>query len=195
MDWFIHDVKLNEWSEDQYKQYVAESLDTFGKNITARCLELYPYDGNARLALDHVITDSRVTCGNDLIVKASATALESGVYRYYVTSRPSRPLHPFGLPFPSSNAFHGWDMFAFFEEIRYWMDGSEPSELDDNFTRLIQENVMHFVYHGKPKDSDWLEYPTTAIIESDKITYKQNFMQEKCDFWMNNGFFNYTWST
>ena len=114
------------------------------------------------------------------------------IFRYDVTSRPSRPIHVMHFPFTSKYSFHLWDMYAFFDEIEYWMEGKTPAESDRVFRRLLQTNVMSFIYTGKPLASQWEEYPTTALI-SDTLLYSDYHKQEKCDFWLSSGFFNFSW--
>ena len=192
--WSIAGPELENWSEEELNKYVASKLDPFGEEVTKKCLELYPFHKNARLTLNRIMTDLRATCGNHLLTEKAANSMKSGVFRYYVTSMPSRPVYAFGLPFTCEYAFHGWDIFAFFEEIPFWMKGAELSESDKNFMKNIQNNIMYFVHHGKPKAQEWTEYPRTAII-SDSLSYEDYHLKDKCDLWLSHGFFNYTWVT
>ena len=192
--WNLGGPDLEKWTQEELNTYISSKLDSFGVDITKRCLQLYPLAENARATLNKIITDARATCGSHLVAEKASSAFASRVFRYYVTSKPSRPVYAFGLPFPAEYAFHGWDIFAFFEEIPYWMNGASPSNADTEFMKVIQENIMHFVHTGVPKENEWTEYPRTALI-SDSLSYADNHLGEKCAFWLSNGFFNYTWTT
>ena len=81
MDWFtIAGPDLENWNEDQFRGFVASKLNPFGKEITEKVLELYPFE-NTRLTLDNMITDVRGACGNNLLAEKASKALKSGVYR------------------------------------------------------------------------------------------------------------------
>ena len=71
------------------------------------------------------------------------------------------------------------------------MKGEPASDADIKFMKDVQENIMHFVHHGTPKETEWSEYPRTALL-SDSVSYADNHLDEKCKFWLSNGFFNYT---
>ena len=190
--WWTRIRKMD--STNELKAFITSKLNSFGTDIATRCLELYPFEENARATLNKIITDVRATCGNNLVTEKATNAFSSGVFRYYVTSRPSRPVYAFGLPFSCEYAFHGWDLFAFFEEINYWMKGEPSSDADIKFMKNVQENIMHFVHHGIPKETEWSNYPRTALL-SDSVSYADNHLDDKCKFWLSNGFFNYTWLT
>ncbi len=191
--WTSAGVEIENWTEEQLRTFVASKLDSFGKNITEKCLELYPFEENARRSLVRLITDSKATCGNNYLTEKAAHALESGVFRYIVTSRPSRPIHAFHAPHPAKYAFHGWDLFAFFDEISYWTGAPETTS-DTAFRMVMQEIVMNFVREGAPLNPAWREFPRTALL-AETITFEDHYLKEQCDFWFENNFFNYTWCT
>ena len=187
-------------SFDKYRTRVEERLGTFGFNASTVEYVLQMYnkslpDGSLpslQLAYTSMVTDVRATCPNNKVAKTASEGFKRPVYRYVVTNRPSKPLSLFG--FPSTFAFHMWDLVAFFgfpSELGY-----QPSEEDKDFMTDLRREFGEFINaNGTVKTEAWKTYPSKTALFSDKGVQvpADEYHKEQCNFWLENEFFSYAW--
>ena len=140
-----------------------------------------------------MIADARVTCGNNYLATVLASGFTSPVYRYIATYYTGNHTATFAYGDIKSNyAFHGIDIYAFFQEMGSAM--SDPPGPDDvAWETNVQREVMNFVRLGKPATADWIDYPgTIAELDVDTKVYR-SYHASQCSFWLKNGFFSYSW--
>ena len=187
--------QIETWNMDDLRKYVHRKLRTFNPSYSNRSLELYKTDVKMQYLAEYIFstmtTDLRITCGNDIMAGKMSRAFNSNVYRYIVTSFPSEPVSVFGYDFKAKFAFHAWDTYAFFGTFRYIL-GTRGSDADFQYT--LRRNIMHFVEEGRPADDTWkaYKYNVTALIGRD-LKANATYHKEQCDFWINKGFFPYSW--
>lgn len=178
--------------ESMYTDYVLRKLGTFGTDIAKMALKLYPTgEKSVREQFTSMVSDARVGCGNDVTALWAAVNTNSSVYRYVTTSRPSVPVWPWGFQTNASLSFSGWDAFAFYGLMPYPID--YPSTSDVMFTANIRREFLSFVETGSPYSKDWLPYPENIALMSSQTTAAAGYHSQQCNFWMQNGFFNYSW--
>ncbi len=189
-----YDTLIN-WktNEQLYNHYIEGYLDEFGGNITGKAMAYYPYSPDlCDLAFMSMASDVRVNCGNDEVTGWAAKALNSGVYRYVITSWPSSTAHPFGGPFPANHSFHGWDMYAFFDTQDMCLSKS-PEASDLKFATNVQTEIINFVKTGKPQNKNWKTYPQATALINTTLTFVPRHNQQQCEWWIKNDFFEYGW--
>ncbi|XP_070541352.1 para-nitrobenzyl esterase-like [Ptychodera flava] len=194
-DFMPFTTEIRNWSWDQYKSHVAERLDPFGKNITKRAMLLYPYDetkDTPELTFTTMASDIQATCGNSLLAEHAALSLKSPVYRYVTTWWPSEPFSYVGIPWEARYAFHMSDTFAFFGFLPYYI--SNPTKEDMQFQALMQKAIAYFAKEGvMPPELNWPEKPDGMALIGNEMVIQEDYHKEECKFWMDNGFFIYSW--
>ncbi|XP_069104639.1 fumonisin B1 esterase-like isoform X2 [Argopecten irradians] len=179
-------------NQSSYEEYVGRKLGTFGTNIAKMALRLYPLGTESvRYQVTSMVTDVRAGCGNDVMALWAAANTKSPVYRYVVTSVPSSPVALFGTPPATLLAFHAWDTYAFFGTMQEIME--HPSSNDLMFEANIRREIMSFIETGRPYSNDWLPFPESVALLSDDTSVTSAYHAYQCDFWMQNGFFDYSW--
>ncbi|XP_075871368.1 para-nitrobenzyl esterase isoform X3 [Nelusetta ayraudi] len=200
VDYYPPAENISTWTWDDYRWYVTDKLQAFGKDLPKAALELYlpsalcpTRDRCPERALTTMVSDIRVTCPNgDMALKAAA-ALRSPVYRYVVTHTPSAPVSTTGdlLPFPSRFSFHMLDVLAFFGSLEDIL-GTPLAAADRSYAELITHHLLTFAKTGQ-MDASWPQYPETTALLSDSLLPVRNFSANQCDLWRSNGFYNYAW--
>ena len=181
------------WTEDYYDNYVLESFREFGEDVAQKALELYPFTINGEFSYVTISSDVLMNCGNDVIATAMADTLRGPVYRYVTSAFPSSPNHAFHITILANYSYHSYDIFAFFRHMGVYFT-KPPTAKDSRFADRLVENIGHFVRHGAPMDSTWKTYPPhTALIGESVSTIPHKFHEEQCKFWIDNGFFKYSW--
>lgn len=183
----------------EYRSRVQKRLGSFYFNVSKVDMVLNMYnktfsDGtfpSLQFAYTSMVSDLRTTCPNNEVAKNASAGLKSPVYRYVVTSRPSNSVSLFG--FPSTFAFHMWDLVAFFgfpSEVGY-----QPSEKDKNFMKDLRREFGEFINKATVNKESWKEYPSkTALFTDNGVEVPANeYHKEQCKFWLDNGFFSYAW--
>lgn len=79
-----------------------------------------------------------------------AAALDSPVYRYLVTHKPSGPVNATSdlLPFASRFSFHSLDVVSFFRGLEVLL-GKPLSDADEKFQSLITQHLVTFATTGE----------------------------------------------
>ncbi|XP_033741764.1 para-nitrobenzyl esterase-like [Pecten maximus] len=186
-------LTVNTWNWTEYQRQVKSHLGTFGSDLADDALKLYPINvTSAEYEYTLMGADIRVGCPNDKMSKAISIGMKSPVYRYVVTSQPSKPVHVFGKPFPSSYSFHMWDMFAYFDTIKDYIKPPAPS--DRRFQEMVRREVLSFVRTGAPSTADWRPYSqgVTALLSED-VSAANQYKSKTCSFWSVNGLLDYGW--
>ncbi|XP_033741434.1 para-nitrobenzyl esterase-like isoform X2 [Pecten maximus] len=179
-------------NKSTYDAYVLRKLGSFGTDIAKMALRLYPLGKESiRHQFTSMVSDVRVGCGNDIVALWAAVNTDSPVYRYVVTSVPSVPVRAFGIGSETALSFHGWDGYAFFGTLPEIM--VHPSHNDIMFEANIRREIMSFVETGSPYSKDWLPFPESVVLLSDNTKVTSGYHSYQCDFWMQNGFFDYSW--
>ncbi|XP_077992900.1 para-nitrobenzyl esterase-like [Glandiceps talaboti] len=195
VDFLPKDFNLNLWTWEHYRNHVSGQLDTFGKNVTSQVMALYPYDdakNTPELLLTTLTSDLRTNCGNDIIAVTAAEYLNSPVYRYVTTAAPSTPFSFFGLPWAPRYSFHMYDTFAFFGLLPHFIP--EIQEKDMQFQKLMQNAITHFAIEGTmPPGMKWPTIPTGVAVIDNILNVEKLYHGEECQFWIDNGFYAYSW--
>lgn len=173
---------IKKWDDDDLYTYVSRHLDPFQPGLTNRSLELYASSRDPEYTFTTMASDIRVTCGNHRLAALADDAMTQPVYRYVVTSWPSRSARALNVDFSAKYAFHGWDIYAFLDTYKSILSG-EGSGSDRRFSEILQENVMHFVRTGRPRDAAWLTYPRAVALISDKLMINKTYHSEQCNMW------------
>ena len=183
---------LKSWNQQQLQQHVASFLDTFGGNLTAMALNMYPWQHDAQYVLTSMVSDIRVNCPTSAMAERAAQALDSPVYRSVVTSWPSREVHVFGSPWPAKYAFHCWDSYAFFDYLEdLFPEG--PSQADRDFEDVLHRQIVHFVKQGKPEDERWKPYPGHTALVGRQLEVVDEYNKDQCHMWDTNDILPYGW--
>ncbi|GFX74289.1 uncharacterized protein TNCV_3452371 [Trichonephila clavipes] len=98
------------------------------------------------------------------------------------------------LGYPSSYAFHPWDVIAFFDHMEHYIES--PTTNDYIFRDELHRMVRAFVRSGGKRSPipGWEQFPKNiALFTRDNVTIIQNYHQDKCSFWKENGFEDYAW--
>ena len=186
---------IRSWTDEDLVNYVSRRLDKFDADdpgLANRSLVAYTHSSrDAEHAFTTMTTDVRVTCGNNRLAALAAQTLRSPVYRYGVTSTPSRGAHALNTEFAAKYAFHGWDVYAFFGT--YDMIMSDHSESDERFSATLQDNFLFFGKSGKPRDPKWLPYPEKVALIGERLQINSTYNSQQCsNLWR--GYFKYSWT-
>ncbi|KAL4233675.1 hypothetical protein ACF0H5_008356 [Mactra antiquata] len=186
------DMTINTWTWNQYFDHVNKTIGTFGDHILNMALMFYPPNQiTPEFQLTSMASDIRANCPNDVLSMYAASNFKSPIYRYVVTSWPSVPVHAVGIPFPASYSFHMWDVFAFFGFIPDYI--TKPTDTDIAWQRNVQNEILSFIRTGKPFTDSWKTYPEVTANFSSTTEVLSAYNPTKCEFWLQNGFFSYSW--
>ncbi|XP_054707902.1 carboxylesterase-like [Uloborus diversus] len=188
---------LFKWKWSQLSKYVVTSLDSFGPGISHEALELYNTSLNGDIqspeeVYSTMVSDLRQTCPIDHMIHFIANASTVPLYRYVITSTPSIPIKILG--YPSSYAFHQWDVVAFFDHMEHYLDA--PTSTDFTFRDELHRMVRAFIRSGGMRDPipGWNMYPLNmAQISRDNVTIIKSYHEDKCNFWKSKGFEDFAW--
>ncbi|XP_060606897.1 uncharacterized protein LOC132759189 [Ruditapes philippinarum] len=129
-----------------------------------------------------IVWDIRSNCPNDVMSMYAASTFSSPVYRYVVTSKPSVPIHPVGIPFPARYAMHMWDVFAFFGFIPDYI--KHPTDSEIQWQRNVQNEVLELVRTGKHFTSSWKPYPASTANLSEVTEAISAYNPVQCALWL-----------
>ena len=195
---------IRSWTSDDLHSYVAARLGTLETGLTNRSIAAYSapptttpasttHARDAGYTFTTVATDVRVTCGNNRLAALAADAMTSPVYRYVVTSCPARGARALNVDFSAKYAFHGWDIYAFFDTYESITPGSHASDADKRFSAAMQDNVLFFIKNGKPRDRHWLPYPESVALIGQRVHVNSTYNSHQCsDLWRS--YFKYSWT-
>ncbi|XP_069135790.1 para-nitrobenzyl esterase-like [Argopecten irradians] len=193
IDYGSSHLAMKTWNWTDYQRQVKSHIGTFGASLAEEALKLYPVNvTSAEYEYTRMGADIRVGCPNDEMSRVISSGMKSPVYRYIVTSRPSKPVHIFGLPFPSVYSFHMWDSFAYLDTIKDYIKPLAPS--DQNFQKMVTREVLSFVRTGRPYTTGWQPYSRgVTALWSENISFVSQYPKDLCTFWSKNGILNYGW--
>ncbi|XP_052778038.1 uncharacterized protein LOC128215391 [Mya arenaria] len=179
------------WEDNKYQEYVRHALLPFGDVIAETALKLYPENvHNPEFQLASLVTDLRVTCGNDYLALVMATSFTSPVFRYIAEYAPSAPMKAFWVTLPARYAFHGIDMFAFYKTTGLMIDNM--TDTDRQWEVNVQQEVLSFMQIGRPFTAYLGMFPGQTAVLSENTTVTAGYHTAECLFWLKNGFFSYT---
>ena len=185
-------MDLNNWTWTQYDEHVQKSIGSFGNLVYKTAMTLYPSGViSPEYQFTSIASDIRANCPNDIMAMYAAATFKSQVYRYVVTSWPSKPVNAVGIPFPASYSLHMWDVFAFFGFIKDYI--KNPTMADLQWQQNVRDEVLSFIHLGHPKSDTWLQYPEVTANFSSVTKAIPAFHPVQCAFWLQNGFFSYAW--
>ncbi|XP_060069553.1 para-nitrobenzyl esterase-like [Ylistrum balloti] len=193
IDFYPSLLTMSTWDWSEYKKQVSHHLTTFGANLDEEALRFYPINASSpEYEYTSMASDIRVGCPTDYMARVISTGMNSPVFRYVVTSQPSKPVHALGYSFPSSYSFHLWDIFAYFDTIKDYI--KPPASSDRSFQETIRREILSFVRTGAPFTKSWQPYShgVTSLL-SENISVVSNYKKETCKFWSQNGLFSYGW--
>lgn len=188
---------IRRWSWTQYKKYVTTSLDSFKPRVSELALRIY----NASLPIEIPVTpeyvyttmvsDVRQTCPVNELSELLAGCLTSPVYRYIISSKPSKPARIYD--YNAIYSFHLWDVVSFFDKQEFFVGTTSKEDLA--FRDSLQQVISNFVRSTGASTgiSGWSKFPKSVAVLSENITIQQNYSKMKCKFWKNHGFHVYTW--
>ncbi len=183
-------TNLPQWSWKDYDIYLTSKLSSFGENLTAKATVLYPHQVSPEYQFTSMVTDIRVTCPTNRQALGMATTFKSPIYRYIVTSIPSKPVNQQGHVMTYS--YTGWDLLAFFGTIPHYIDN--PSKNDLLFGHLLRQILLDFVNDGEM--ATWKQFPEVTGVISNEIVMAQNFKEQECELWFANSMYpDYAWKS
>lgn len=182
---------LLKWNWTTYEERVKQKLDTFGAGISATALSMYPTGVETpEYQYTSMSSDVRVLCGTGVLSEKAAVNFKSPVYRYVVTARPSTTINSTNFPFFARYSFHGLDSLAYFGTYK---DVFPPKQQDNIFASNMQREALYFVKNGRPISPEWTIFPNKTAIIDTQLTFNTNFAEDKCNFWLKNNFYSYSW--
>lgn len=176
--------KLVAWS--LYDNYVYQLMLPFDHVSASDVLSMYGHSLTPEYSLATMVSDMRVICPVDEMVKVAANASRLPVYRYIASIFSDKRFSASGVQ--KNYAYSGIDVDAFFGA------DSEPStHQDERFTALMRDIVFGFVRNGSVRD--WDAFPHSAYnVSTDVERIVPRFMSPECNFWRTNWFFpSYAW--
>ncbi|XP_060582943.1 para-nitrobenzyl esterase-like isoform X2 [Ruditapes philippinarum] len=182
------------WQTNDYKDHVTKKLGTFNNMIARAALNLYPVNvSTPEFQYTTMVTDARIGCATDYLATVLASGMTSPVYRYVATYyTKGHSAKPFGTKYPVNYAYHGIDVFGFFQTMNVVL-GAAPESLDTRWENHVQSEILAFVKTGSPATGDWLKYPdVTAELDTETKPFR-SYHAAQCEFWLQNGFFSYSW--
>lgn len=182
------------WATSYYRDHVTSKLSKFSNFVSAAAMHLYPENvSTPEFQLTSMSTDIRVTCGTDYFGVILASGIMSPVHRYVATYyTKDQPAYPFGSDFAVKYAYHGIDIIGFFETMDQALRQS-PGLNDRLWEDRIQREVMAFVKTGIPETPEWKRYPDITAELDTTVTAYRGYHTAQCLFWLQNGFFSYSW--
>ncbi|XP_076311899.1 pyrethroid hydrolase Ces2a-like [Tachypleus tridentatus] len=186
---------LRHWSWRRYKKYVTTSLDSFGPSIAQLTLQLYNTSDTSFGTIEELYTtmvsDLRQTCPVNQLVFAYTRNLNSSVYRYIVTSQPSKFVKAYD--YKALYSFHLWDVIAFFDQLEYYI--KNPSKEDHAFRYLVGDIVMNFVKSDNltAEYPEWFNFPKSFALLAENISVVDSYHSTECKFWKMQGLTRYAW--
>ena len=181
---------LLQWSDIEYRLYVINHMNTFGGNISAEILALYPFTTDAEYSFTTLTSDIRVTCGTQELANVMASVGRK-VYHYVVTSFPSKPIDSGHTSWEATYAFHGWDTLAFFAQFDDYLSG-RPSDEDKDFSKNLNKNVKSFAESGMMSEAGWVPVPNSTALLGSSIEIVDSYQPTRCGYLMQQGFFQYS---
>ncbi|XP_045206997.2 para-nitrobenzyl esterase-like [Mercenaria mercenaria] len=182
------------WSTSEYRDHVTKKLCNFSDIVANAALNLYPENASTpEFQLTTMISDLRVNCGTNYLATVIAAGIMSPVYRYVATYyTKGQSATPFGTMYPVNYAYHGIDIFGFFGTMNNVLANGRGSN-DTVWEDRVQREISSFVKTGKPDTADWLQYPdSTAELDTETKAFR-GYHSSQCEFWLQNGFFSYSW--
>ena len=179
------------WTWSQYKSTVLQHLTPFSEDIAQRALQMYAPETaiTPEYQYTSMVGDARVTCPMYVLANVTAHHFQSPVYHAVTTAAPHEPVSFIGSL--GRYAFHAWDLLAFFGD---WAGlGYQPSASDQDFQLVMRHQVMAFARDGRPLDTQWKSARLCTALLSAQLTFVEIYSKERCDFWMDHGFFSYAW--
>lgn len=156
-----------------------------------QALQLYPHKEDAEYQLTSMITDIRSICPTEDLVNAMSRSFESPIYRYVVTSTPSKPINQNG--YIKKYAYKGWDLLNFFYTTPFYLD--TYTRQDEKFSDNLRKAVFEFVHDGKiSRWNDWQIYPESTALLHSQMQFVTKYHERECRFWGRQGFVpEFTW--
>ncbi|KAL5010044.1 hypothetical protein ScPMuIL_012349 [Solemya velum] len=188
---FAPPADIVNWTWTRYNEEVKAKLSTFSDYVAETALLLYPA---GEISPEYQFTtmgaDIRLNCGLDVISMGASLNFRSPIYRYVSTAWPSKPTSVVGFPHQAKYAFHAMDFLAYFDTLRNTINPLSPSDMQ--YQRNIRKAVLSFVRTGKPS-ARWGRFEEMTALLSERIEFVDGYHVRECQFWLNNGFFNYAW--
>ena len=189
------------WSWDEYHNYITDA--DLVAHDSSRVFELYPNEHTPAYQSTSMISDIRVICPTDDLVKLATIHHRQDVYRYVATTQPSKPIiftdtidtfnDTLDLDLQDNTlnyAYHGWDLMSFLGTAFNYIDF--PSNSDIAFQRYIRDSIFEFAEHGAIKS--WPTFVKSTAIIGEEIEFTSRYKKQHCDYWRDNKLYpKYQW--
>ena len=183
---------IGTWNQTTYESRVKQKLSTFSDVIAEMALRLYPVDLlSPEFQYTSMTSDLRMNCGNDYLGLILAKSFASPVYRYVLKYIPSAPISFSDDSFPISYSAHTFDMIGFYGALNDFLGTLDT--YDTRSQNLLRSEMTSFITTGSPNATSWGRFPEQTALLSDKLTVSSGYHSSKCQFWLANGFFSYSW--
>ena len=140
-----------------------------------------------------MVSDIRAICPLDDLIRSMSRSFRSPIYRYVITSSPSRPINQHGVI--KRHAFRGWELMTFLGTASNYLD--IITNKDKQFSKNLRRAIFEFVRDGKTSSARWKDWKTapdaTALISS-QMDFVSKYHRKECLFWGQQGFLSdYGW--
>lgn len=176
--------RLVVWS--LYDNYVYQLMLPFDHVSTSDVLAMYGHSLTPEYSLASMVSDMRVICPVDEMVKVAANSSRLPVYRYIASIFAEKRFSASGIQ--KNYAYSGIDVDAFFNA-----DSEMSTHKDESFTTVMRDIVYGFVRNGSVHDWDTFPHSTYNVsMGVERIAPR--FESQECNFWRTNWFFpSYAW--
>ena len=138
-----------------------------------------------------MVSDIRAICPLDDLINSMSRSFDSPIYRYVITSSPSRPINRHGTI--KQYAFRGWELLTFFSTTPNYLD--IISNKDKKFSKNLRRAVFQFVRDGNiTRWRGWKKFPDVTAVISSQMEFVLKYHKKECSFWGQEGFLpDYGW--
>ena len=153
-------------------------------------MKAYSHQVSPEYQFTSMVSDMRAICPLDDLLRSMSNSFESPIYRYVITSSPSRPINRHGTI--KQYAFRGWELMTFLGTTPNYLD--IVNNKDKKFSKNLRRAVFEFVRNGRiTRWRGWKEFPDTAVISS-QMEFVPKYHRKECLFWGEQGFLpDYGW--
>ena len=188
-------------TQDAWAAWVKKQFLSWGPDFAQRVLQLYPLGPlGAQYTYETMTTDARSLCGNLQLARIAAgnQARRSPVYFFLNTQRPNQPFSFLASEWKQQYSFHMFDLMNFLDALNSFAPTYPIQASDKRHRNLLQDLWLAFVSDGEVPGwptvgSDLQQYP--SVILNDTLSSAPRLREEKCKFWIDNGFVaQYSWN-
>lgn len=204
------------YSKADYDAYIRRRFEAWGPQFGDRVNRVYPfdaYDANPQLTYETLASDIHVTCGQNYIATKMATGFRSHVYRYILTQRPAAPVCFPETGWCAKYVFHNYELAVLFNNYNLFLPSNYSAlPADFAFGDVVRHYWTYFARHGHPPPGDstapaWQPFDVSRragpfpahyssfLLSLNGRTNALDWRKQECAFWLNNGFYAFTWNS